>query len=138
MIVFERLKSLCKEQGTSIVELEEELGFGKNSLYGWKKKVPNGSNLEKVANYFNVSIDYLVGRAERKSCFYEKNEFSNTSVLNEIFASEDLDSALAVFERTNLEKLNEEDKNIIMASWENTIRLTKYIALKKCNTERLK
>lgn len=138
MIVFERLKSLCKEQGTSIAELEEELSFGKNSLYGWKKKVPNGSNLEKVANYFNVSIDYLVGRTEQKSCFYEKVEFANTCVLNEIFASEDLDSALAVFERTNLEKLNEEDKNIIMASWENTIRLTKYIALKKCNTERLK
>lgn len=62
MTVFDRVKSLADKQGISIVELEEKLDFGKNSLYAWKKKVPNGANLEKVADFFNVSTDYLLGR----------------------------------------------------------------------------
>ncbi|MBE1554765.1 helix-turn-helix domain-containing protein [Sporosarcina limicola] len=66
MTTFDRLKTLCEEQKLSIVELEEKLGFGRNSLYGWKKKIPNGANLEKVADYFNVSVDYLLGRTDKK------------------------------------------------------------------------
>ena len=31
-----------------------------------KTKTPNGANLEKLADYFNVSVDYLLGRAEAK------------------------------------------------------------------------
>lgn len=64
--IFDRLKKLCDEQKLSIVELEEKLNFGRNSLYGWKKKTPNGANLEKVADYFDVSVDYLLGRTEQK------------------------------------------------------------------------
>lgn len=67
MTTFDRLKKLCEDQKISIVELEERLGFGRNSLYGWKKKIPNGANLEKVADYFNVSVDYLLGRTNEKS-----------------------------------------------------------------------
>lgn len=66
MTTFDRLKKLCEEQKISVVELEEKLGFGRNSLYGWKKKIPNGANLEKVADYFNVSVDYLLGRTDDK------------------------------------------------------------------------
>ncbi|CAG9620839.1 helix-turn-helix domain-containing protein [Sutcliffiella rhizosphaerae] len=66
MTAFERVKKLCEEQKISIVELEERLDFGKNSLYGWKKKTPNSANLMKVAEYFNVSTDYLLGRTNKK------------------------------------------------------------------------
>lgn len=60
--VLERVKQLAKKQGISIVELEEKLGFGRNSLYAWKNKMPSNDKLIKVADYFNVSLDYLVGR----------------------------------------------------------------------------
>lgn len=66
MTTFDRLKKLCEEQKISIVELEEKLDFGRNSLYGWKKKIPNGANLEKVADFFNVSVDYILGRTDIK------------------------------------------------------------------------
>ena len=62
MNTFDRVKTLADKQKITIVELEERLNFGKNSLYAWKKKIPNGSNLSKVADYFNVSTDYLLGR----------------------------------------------------------------------------
>ncbi|WP_330948869.1 helix-turn-helix domain-containing protein [Virgibacillus sp. MG-45] len=66
MTTFDRLKKLCDEQKISFVELEEKLGFGRNSLYNWKKKTPNGASLKKVADYFNVSVDYLLGRTDKK------------------------------------------------------------------------
>ena len=65
--VLERVKQLAKKQGISIVELEEKLGFGRNSLYAWKNKMPSNDKLIKVADFFHVSVDYLLGREEAKT-----------------------------------------------------------------------
>lgn len=61
---FERVRELAKKQGLSINQLEEKLNFGKNSLYGLKKSNPNSKIIEKMADYFNVSTDYLLGRTD--------------------------------------------------------------------------
>ncbi|BDP64796.1 TPA: helix-turn-helix transcriptional regulator [Enterococcus faecium] len=62
MTTFDRVKKLADRQKISIVELEEKLNFGKNSLYRWKNSSPASDKLQKVADYFNVSTDYLLGR----------------------------------------------------------------------------
>jgi transcriptional regulator with XRE-family HTH domain len=64
MTTFDRVKKLADKQKISIVELEEKLKFGRNSLYSWKTKTPNGDRLKKVADYFGVSTDYLLGRTD--------------------------------------------------------------------------
>ncbi|MEC0886807.1 helix-turn-helix transcriptional regulator [Bacillus atrophaeus] len=64
MTAFERVKKLCKDRGISIAKLEEKVGFGKNSLYSWKQNNPSSDKLHKVADYFNVSVDYLLGRTD--------------------------------------------------------------------------
>lgn len=69
MTTFDRVKKLADRQKISIVELEEKLGFGRNSLYSWKTKTPNGDRLKKVADYFGVSTDYLLGRTESPEPF---------------------------------------------------------------------
>ena len=61
---FERVRELAKKQGLSINQLEDKLNFGKNSLYGLKKSNPNSKIIEKIADYFNVSTDYLLGRTD--------------------------------------------------------------------------
>ena len=61
---FERVRELAKKQGLSIKQLEDKLSFGKNSLYGLKKSNPNSKIIEKIADYFNVSTDYLLGRTD--------------------------------------------------------------------------
>ena len=58
----ERIHALCKKSNTSIYRLEEELGLGKSSIVKWDKVSPKAENLQKVADYFNVSVDYLLGR----------------------------------------------------------------------------
>ena len=72
MTVFDRVKLLANKQGISIVELEEKLGFGRNSLYSWKTKTPTGDRLTKVADYFKVSTDYLLGRTDDKTALSPK------------------------------------------------------------------
>ncbi|MGG2113977.1 helix-turn-helix transcriptional regulator [Lysinibacillus pakistanensis] len=66
MTTFDRVKNLCEEQKISVVELEEKLGFSRNSLYSWKKNNPSSEKLEKVADFFKVSTDYLLGRTNEK------------------------------------------------------------------------
>lgn len=63
---YDRLKLLANKQGLSINDVEEKIGLGKNTLYSWKKKVPSGTNLTKVADLFDVSTDYLLGRTEKE------------------------------------------------------------------------
>lgn len=64
MTAFDRIKELAEKRGWSIVETEEKLGFGKNSLYSWKKNNPSSDKLTKAANLFNVSTDFLLGRTD--------------------------------------------------------------------------
>lgn len=59
---FELVKELCKKQGISLNTLEEKIGFARNSLYSWKNSEPKPKKLKAVADYFNVSTDYLLGR----------------------------------------------------------------------------
>ena len=66
MTVYDRVKELASQRKMTIAEVEKALGMGLNSLYSWRKKKPNSASLEKAADYFNVSVDYLLGREEVK------------------------------------------------------------------------
>lgn len=62
MTTFEIIKKLCSDRKISINDLENELGYSKNTLYRLKTQNPGSDKLEKIADYFNVSTDYLLGR----------------------------------------------------------------------------
>ena len=59
---FEKIKELADKQGISLNILEEKLGFSRNTIYNMKKSTPNIERVSKIADYFNVSTDYLIGR----------------------------------------------------------------------------
>lgn len=61
---FEKIKELADKQGISLNILEEKLGFSRNTIYNMKKSTPNIERVSKIADYFNVSTDYLLGRTE--------------------------------------------------------------------------
>lgn len=61
---FEIVKDLCEKQGISLNTLEDKLKLGKNSLYGLKRNQPSAERLQQIADYFNVSTDYLLGRTD--------------------------------------------------------------------------
>lgn len=64
LLTFERVKELAKKQGLSLNALEEKLGYSKNSLYSLKKQNVSIDRLEEIANFFQVSLDYLKGRTD--------------------------------------------------------------------------
>jgi transcriptional regulator with XRE-family HTH domain len=75
MSTFERVKKLADGQKISLKELALKLDMGENSIYRWKDKIPTTENLQKVADYFDVSTDYLLGRTDVKRPLSEKEEF---------------------------------------------------------------
>lgn len=60
----EIIKKLAKQKGISLNELENQLGYSKNSLYSLRTQNASTERLHELANYFNVSIDYLLGRTD--------------------------------------------------------------------------
>lgn len=61
MTLFDRIKELAKKRDKSLKEVSLEIGFSENLFYQWKKNVPTADKLQKVAKYFGVSTDYLLG-----------------------------------------------------------------------------
>ncbi len=45
-----------------MAKLDAELGFGNGTIGKWDRYAPSSDKLQKVANYFEVSTDYLLGR----------------------------------------------------------------------------
>ena len=129
MTVFDRVKKLAESQGISIVELEERLDFGRNSLYSWKKKTPNGDRLKKVADYFNVTTDYLLGRTPTPQ-FSRRDERDVQKTLEEMVEGLSDKNALSYMKNGD-EEINEEDAELLRASLENAIRTSKILAKKK-------
>ena len=72
MTIYERIKELARVKKISIRELEKQLGFSNGTIRNWINST-NSQSLEKVANYFNVSTDYLLGRSEKKH-YYDLTE----------------------------------------------------------------
>ncbi|ENH96683.1 Cro/CI family transcriptional regulator [Gracilibacillus halophilus YIM-C55.5] len=62
MSLVERIKKLCDEKKVSFAEVERSTGISNGQIRRWDKSSPKIDNVTKVANYFDVSTDYLLGR----------------------------------------------------------------------------
>ena len=60
MTFYERIEHLRKTSGISQGKLEKALGFSNGSISKWKTSMPTPDRLQKLAEYFNVSVDYLM------------------------------------------------------------------------------
>ncbi|WP_261023358.1 helix-turn-helix domain-containing protein [Streptococcus mitis] len=61
---YEKIKELADKRGISLMKLEEDLGYSRNTLYKLKSQKPNAERISEIADYFNVSTDYLLGRTD--------------------------------------------------------------------------
>ena len=61
------INELCRRRGITRKQLEQELNFGKNSMAGWGRYSPSIDKVAAVADYFNVSVDQLLGREPAQS-----------------------------------------------------------------------
>lgn len=66
---FEKIKELSKKKSISLQKVAEDLGFSVNYLYTLKDKTPKSDRLQQIADYFNVSTDYLLGRTDNPKLY---------------------------------------------------------------------
>ena len=61
-----RLKDLRKERGLTLVELANEVNIGKSIISLWEqdKCQPSLDKVIALADFFDVSLDYLAGRRD--------------------------------------------------------------------------
>lgn len=62
MGLYEKIKLLAKEKNISIRKLEEDLGYGNGTIRRWETTSPGFDKVEKVADYFGVTVEYLRGK----------------------------------------------------------------------------
>jgi transcriptional regulator with XRE-family HTH domain len=64
MLLLEKIQRLCKTNKITIARLEREAGLGGGTISKWETSSPSGDKLLKVAEYFGVSVDYLLGKED--------------------------------------------------------------------------
>ena len=111
---FVRVTELCKRKGISLSTAAREIGLSNSAITYWKRgSVPKASTVWKLADFFGVTVDYLIG----KDSSHLIEHFANPgSSADEIFIPESHD--IAFFK--DYQELSEEDKEVIR-------RLTEFI-----------
>lgn len=64
-----RLRTLRKERGLTQVELAQKIGIGNKTISDYEREIssPDIESLNLIANFFNVSTDYLLGKSDDRN-----------------------------------------------------------------------
>lgn len=106
MTMYERMEELRKRKGVSHATLEKDLGFSNGSYSKWKNSTPNPERLQKLADYFGVTLEYLM-TGEKKTVDYVVRTDDGDELLVETYYlnEETRDMAQAIFENKELRVL---------------------------------
>lgn len=81
MEFIEKVRTLCNERGTSIKQLEKDLKFSNGSL---AKGIPRADRLYKIAEYFDLPMEYFLSDDEKLEYYYEKIQERLSDYLNKM------------------------------------------------------
>ena len=93
MDFYERYAELCKGLKKSPSGVALEIGINKGTVSVWKTKgtLPNSNTLQKIADYFGVSTDYLLtGETKKEPEDRPIEDVDLTEMLQEIKDNPDL------------------------------------------------
>lgn len=92
---YETFEALCKQNGISPFACCKEIGLSGGSAAYWKKsgRTPKRETLEKLAERFGVTVDYLIGRekatgtnADRKHTLFISYKQDDTAFIQEVLS----------------------------------------------------
>ncbi|ENL2789112.1 helix-turn-helix domain-containing protein [Listeria monocytogenes] len=113
MTLLDRIKELCKKRSISVKMLEENLNFPSNTIYQWKKRTPGIDKLQKVADYFGVSLDYLLGRTTVMSISQNPALDTIAAHIDPGASAEELEEIIAYIEEKRKEHSKKETINLV-------------------------
>ncbi|WP_031405327.1 helix-turn-helix domain-containing protein [Geobacillus vulcani] len=135
----QRLRMLRKAKGLTQEELGRRVNVTKVSISGYENgnRTPDMDTLKALADVLGVSVDYLLGRNNIQSddtnlpALTEKDERDIQKELEKIINGLKTGSGFAAFGGVDIDELDEEDRELLIASLENSLRLAKRIAKQK-------
>ena len=77
MSIVERIKTRCKEKGTSMNALEKELGFGNGNIRRWDEREPGANRVLLLANRLDVTVEWILTGKEAADLTPEEQELVN-------------------------------------------------------------
>ena len=107
-----RLKQLREQKGLSQYTFAKMLGLSQSAVGNWEagKRIPDAEMLCIIANYFGVSVDYLLGRSDTKN-----PEIYVKKIMNQInLYKNDLNSNFALQLFYTFDSLNPEHQKTIL------------------------
>lgn len=137
-----KIKELITEKGTTLAQLERILNFSNGSIARWNKSSPSIDKVDKVAKYFDVSLDYLLGKTSRRGSYIPEENTLTDSRLNakdkrDIAKKlEELENDLADYDATLMlsgEIMDDETRELLKASLANVVVIAKLKAKEKFN-----
>lgn len=131
--MYEIFEHLLQKYGVTAYKVGKETGIASSTFTDWKngRSIPKQDKLQKIANYFGVSIEYLMTGEETT----EKEPLLTTKDERDI--SKKLEEALKQLENKqealmfNGKALDEETRELLKISLENSIRIAKLNAKEK-------
>lgn len=138
MTTYDRIKKLCDEHNLAVTALEKELKFGRGSIGKIRNSNPSTIRLQKIADYFNVSIDYLLGTET------EKTPTPGLTAKDERDIAKKLQSTLDDLENGadglmfDGEPLDDETRALLRDSLQNQLQMTKLLAKQKFTPKKYK
>ena len=132
MTIKDTVRDLAKQRAISIPNLEKELGFGAGTISRWNKSSPSADKLGAVADYFGVTVDYLLGRDKGI-----KKELPNLTPKDEREIARQLENMMNnLDDKTGFAAVggtveDENDRELLRTSLEMALRVSKQIAKKK-------
>lgn len=126
MSIYQRIKDVASEKNITVKDIEKALNFSNGSLRKWVNNA-NSERLIQVANYLDVSTDYLLGRTEKKHYYdlTKKDEKDVGIQVDKIL--NDMTGDVSFYG----EPMTKEDKEKLRASLEVAVRVSMIEAKKK-------
>lgn len=144
--MYEIFAQLCKQHGVTPYKVSKETGVSQPTLSEWKKGTytPKQDKLQKIADYFGVTLDYLMGNTHADE--QTPPEMQKAPTLNkkdERDIKKKMDEMLELFDSADAlmfdgEPLDEETRQLLRDSYENQLRITKQLAKAKFTPKKYK
>ena len=136
---YDLFKKLCDDRNISVSKACIEMGLSRSIAAKWKntKTNPSAEVLPKIAKYFNVSVDYLLG-AEKKvktPALTAKDERDISKKLEEALSQLESSQEGLMFQG---EPLDDATKELIAISLKNSLEMGKRLAKQKFTPKKYK
>ncbi len=132
MLIYDRIKQLCKDNGVTVTGTEAALGFARGSLCKIDKNKPSIEKVSKLADYLHTTSNYIMtgedSSVKAESLLSERDERDIAKRLESTLNALEFSQESLMFSG---EPLDDETRELLKASLENSLKIAKINAKQK-------